>query len=820
MIDLSVESLSQSILNHLHRMAHTEQSADTQAWYQALASALSEQTNHDLISTEQFCEQHALRHVNYLSMEFLIGRLTANNLINMDLYQLAQQTLAQWQVELADVLEQERDPALGNGGLGRLAACYLDGLVSQGYPAVGYGLHYEYGLFKQYFESNQQRETADCWQGERGYPWQVKRPELNQEVGFFGHVEVYRDEQGKMRRRWHTSMNVKGVAWDIPVLGYRNQCVMPLRLWEAQAIEPFEFERFDASDYTGAHQSQIDASNITQLLYPNDNHQQGKRLRLMQQYFHCACSLRDILRRHLGAGHRLETLPQLQTIQLNDTHPAIAIPELMRLLLDEYHYEWKQAWQICQQTFAYTNHTLLPEALERWSEALIKEVLPRHMEIIFEINYRLLLEVDKHWPDDIEKRSTLSIIQEQPYRQVRMANLCVAGSYKVNGVAAMHSELVKQNLFPEFDALYPNRLCNVTNGITPRRWLKQCNPALASWLDRHVGEQWPLQLDDLRDIEPLATQPQAQQEYMAIKRQNKQRLAAWVEKNLGIALNVDAIFDVQIKRLHEYKRQHLNLLHILSLYYRILHEPDFEMHPRVFIFAAKAAPGYVFAKQIIHAINCVAQVINQDERVGDKLKIVFIPDYRVSVAELIVPAADVSEQISMAGKEASGTGNMKLALNGAITMGTLDGANVEIAEEVGDENLFIFGLTVEEIDGLDQQGYQPMHFVHCSPLLTQTLDFMMDEQFGHEVIADMAAIRHNLEHADPYKVLADFDAYVAAQKSLEESYLDTAKWAEMAMLNTARMGKFSSDRSIQDYVNQIWRLQSIESVHTQQAAQG
>lgn len=783
---------------------HSDQ-ASQRAWYLALGHALADSVLVDMVQVEQQAVQSSAKSVNYLSLEFLIGRLTGNNLINLGWYEEVREAMAELGQNLTDLLEEERDPSLGNGGLGRLAACFMDSLATQAFPAVGYGLHYEYGLFKQSFRDGHQQEAPDAWRGVEGYPWEVVRPELAQTIGFYGQVEVYQ-AHGKTLHRWVPSLTVTAMPWDLPIIGYGNGTVYPLRLWECQAETPFDLAQFDQGNYIEAQQAQITAGNLTKVLYPNDNHEQGKTLRLMQQYFHSAASVRDILRRHLQAGRELHTLPDFATIQLNDTHPTIAIPELMRILLDEYYLAWDDAWAICAKTFAYTNHTLLPEALETWDETLLLTLLPRHMGIIYEINHRFLAEVAQKWPNEVEKQRKLSIIQEGETRRVRMANLCVIGAYAVNGVAELHSALVKRDLFPEFDQLYPNRLRNVTNGITPRRWLALCNPELSALITAQIGASWITDLDRLVDLTALADDSHFQQQFMAVKQRNKARLAKWVLDNMGIELDTQAIFDVQIKRLHEYKRQHLNLLHVLSLYHRLLTDPHFDMTPRVVFFAAKAAPGYHLAKSIIYAINIIAETINHDARIGGKLKVVFIPDYRVSLAELIIPAADVSEQISTAGKEASGTGNMKLALNGALTIGTMDGANVEIREEVGDDNIYIFGLDVEQVSALQQQGYRPDDFYHADPLLKASLDRLISEEWQARDPDKLRAVYDSLRGGDPYLVLADFASYVQAQAQIDQDYRDSAGWAKRAILNTARVGKFSSDRSIRDYVRHIWQL--------------
>lgn len=790
--------------------AKTPETADSRSWYLAVGKALAEISTGSLLETEKQIAEQNVRSVNYLSLEFLIGRLTGNNLISMGLYEEVSAAVEELGLNLTDLLEEERDPALGNGGLGRLAACFMDSLAAQEYPAVGYGLHYEYGLFSQSFEDGHQVEAPDAWRGIEGYPWEVVRPELGQTVGLFGSVETYTDKAGTSCRRWVPAMTVEGVAWDLPIVGYDNKSVYPLRLWECRSPAPFNLARFNDGDYVGAQYGQLEAGNVTKVLYPNDNHDQGKTLRLMQQYFHCACSVADILRRHFAAGNKIEDLAKLESIQLNDTHPTIAIPELMRILIDEHKLGWDAAWAISSKVFAYTNHTLLPEALERWSESLIADMLPRHMEIIFEINHRFMRLVEEKWPGNNEIKRKLSIIEEGQQRMVRMANLCVVSTYAVNGVAALHSELVKRDLFPEFNELFPGRLHNVTNGVTPRRWLKFCNPGLTELVNEKIGTEWPAKLEQLSGLAKFAEDKKFQKRYLAVKKDNKQRFADWVQDNMGIELDTNAIFDVQIKRLHEYKRQHLNLLHILSLYHRLLNEPTFDMHPRVFIFAAKAAPGYALAKDIIFAINKVADKVNNDPRLGGKLKVVFVPDYRVSLAEIIIPAADVSEQISTAGLEASGTGNMKLALNGALTIGTMDGANVEIREEVGDENIFIFGLLVDEVLKQKEEGHDPYRYYHADSLLRASLDLLNTDEFTPGNPGQLSAIRQNLlDGGDPYLVLADFADYVKAHEKIDAEYRDQATWARKTILNTALVGKFSSDRSIRDYVNNIWKLKAV-----------
>lgn len=807
---LSKKEFKDAIVRHLHSTLGTDENkANNHAWWKATSAAIQEMVLEGLRKTQKAHYLNDTRAVHYFSAEFLMGRLLSNNMHNFGVFEQAQEALTELGVNLTDVLEEEPDMALGNGGLGRLAACYIDSLATLELPAIGYGLHYEHGLFRQEIRNGEQIERPDSWR-DYGNPWEICRPESIQEIQLYGYVETKYGKNGGIQKEWHPSMIVKGVPWDIPVVGYEGKTVNVLRLWQSEASNYFNWDVFNAGGYVDAQRENVQAETISKVLYPNDETEAGKELRLIQQYFFSACSLKDIIRRYKRAhGDDWSRFVDQVVIQLNDTHPAIAIPELMRILVDRAELDWDSAWAISSKVFAYTNHTLLPEALEKWPVRMIEKILPRHIEIIYEINHRFLDEVEKVWPGDNAMKAKLSIIEEADEKMVRMGNLSVIGSFAVNGVAEIHSKLVKENLFPEFETMWPGKLKNVTNGITPRRWLKACNPKLSSLIDKKIGADWPLDLDKLTGLAKHATNKTFQKQFMKVKQENKALLAAEIKTLTGIDVDTKAIFDVQIKRLHEYKRQHLNLLHILALYRRLLADPSYDMHPRVFIFGAKAAPGYKLAKDIIYAINAVAEKVNNDPRVNGKIKVVFLPNYRVSLAEKMIPAADVSEQISTAGKEASGTGNMKLSLNGALTIGTLDGANIEIAEEVGEDNIFIFGLTVDEVQALNAKGYNPYDYYYKNPELKAVIDWLDTDYFTPGKPRALSSIKYSLlDGGDPYLCLADYDSYSKAQERVDAAYRDQSDWARMAILNTAKMGKFTSDRSIKDYVERIWNLES------------
>lgn len=808
--DMTVDEVRQLILYHIRFSQATALSlATTEDWRKAVSQVVSDILVQRLISTQNAHQQSDARRVYYLSLEYLMGRLLDNNLHNAGIHEKVVEALEDLGVDYNDLREDENDMGLGNGGLGRLAACFLDSMATLDLPSIGYGIRYEFGLFRQEFVNGYQIEHPDNWL-RFGNIWEIIRPEYAQTIPVYGEVQSVFDDAGRYRPRWMNTRKIVGVPYDVPIAGYGTKTVNFLRLWEARASEDLDLEIFNQGGYVEAVQEKNMSEVISKVLYPNDSTENGKELRLVQQYFFVACSLRDIIRRFKREHSNWDVFPEKATIQLNDTHPAVAVPELMRILHDEEDLTWDESWAIVTKTFAYTNHTLLPEALEKWSVPLFGKVLPRHLQIVYEINKHHLKQVAEKWPNDPQKIKDLSLVEENGAKYLRMAHLSVVASYSVNGVAALHTELLKKHLFYDFNELFPGRLNNKTNGITPRRWLLACNPEFADLITEKIGDGWPNDLMQMDKLAAFAEDKDFCKRFMDIKHTNKVKLAEIIEHECGVTVDPHALFDVQIKRLHEYKRQHLNLLHILYLYRRLLQEPDFDIAPRVFIFGAKAAPGYDLAKTIIKSINAVGSIINNDERINGKLKIVFLPNYRISLAERIIPAADLSEQISTAGKEASGTGNMKLSLNGALTIGTLDGANIEIKDAVGEENIFIFGKNVEEVEALWKKGYDPQSIVDSNPMIQALLEWIGSDFFTPGEHNVMLPIKQSLTvHGDPYLVLADFDDYVRAQHEVDVAFKDKESWARMAVLNAARVGRFSSDRTISDYNRDIWKLDPV-----------
>ena len=806
--DSQVKEMKEAIERQLRLTLarHLDNATKREIWM-ATCLAVREKVVDRFIETQATHNREDARRVYYLSLEYLMGRLLNSNLCNLGLFKATEKALAGLGFELNLLSEEEHDMGLGNGGLGRLAACFLDSMATMDLPAIGYGIYYQFGLFRQEFEKGRQVEHPDDWL-KYGNPWAIVRPQYAQRVQLYGHVEHAYDDRGDYNPKWVNTKYVEGVPYDLAIVGYGAETVNFLRLWEARASEELDLQVFNQGGYVEAVREKAMGESISKVLYPNDETENGKELRLVQQYFFVACSIQDMIARFQRSHQDWEKFPEKVVVQLNDTHPAVAILELMRIFVDEEKMEWDNAWKIVQSTFAYTNHTLLPEALETWSEGLFEKVLPRHLQIVREINRRFIKdELESRWPQDGSKINHMSIVADG---LVHMAHLSVVGSHSVNGVAALHTQLLKENLLSDFAELYPTRFNNKTNGITPRRWLLGCNPELADLINDTIGTGWVKDLSLLRGLEAFAENETFQDQFLAIKRRNKVALSNLVSQKMNLTIDPDAMFDSQIKRLHEYKRQHLNLLHILTLYRRLLHHPDMNISPRVFIFGAKAAPGYHLAKVIIHAINLVAERINHDDRIGGKLKVAYWPNYGVSSAERIIPASDLSEQISTAGKEASGTGNMKFALNGALTIGTLDGANVEILEEVGDENIFIFGETVEGINNLKANGYNPHAYYEKDPELKAVLDWLSSDYFSPQegnLLEDLP--KSLLEWGDPFCVLADYRAYIDAQEKVGQAFQDPRCWAQMAIRNVAGSGKFSSDRTISEYAEDIWKLKAI-----------
>ena len=802
----SVDAIRRSYVDNLIYLTGTTlDTATALDLYTALAHTIRDRMLARMTASEQFYKQQHAKTVAYLSAEFLLGPHLGNNILNLRLWENVREALAGLDLDLEAILETEEEPGLGNGGLGRLAACYLDSLATLQIPAIGYGIRYEYGIFEQSIHDGWQVEVADAWL-RNGNPWELPR-QKRYPVRFGGRVERYQDEERHQRVRWLAESTIYGIAYDTPIMGYGVLNVNLLRLWKSEARESFDLQAFNVGDYYRAVDEMVVAENISKVLYPNDEPEAGKSLRLRQQYFFVSCSLQDMVRLTLRDKGSLEYFPERFVVQLNDTHPAIAIAEFMRLLVDEHLLNWNQAWAITQRSFAYTNHTLLPEALETWPVDLLQRTLPRHLEIIYEINARFLDDVRVRFIDDPQRISRMSLIDEgggDGVRRVRMAHLACVGSMAINGVAKMHTELLKRTVLKDFHEMWPHKFRNKTNGVTPRRFIALANAPLAALLDETIGEGWLRDLDQLQALEAHVDDARFRERWHGIKRLAKQRLSNDIHQRTGVALDPDTLFDVQVKRIHEYKRQHLNILHIVSLYHRLKQNPALEMTPRTFIFGGKAAPGYRMAKLIIKLINSLADVINRDSQVNRVLRAVFVPDFNVKTGQHIYPAADLSEQISTAGKEASGTGNMKFTMNGAITIGTLDGANVEIREEVGEDNFFVFGNTVQEVEQIWAAGYHPRELYEQDAELRDAIDLINSGLFSHGDCTTFRPLTENLLESDPFLVCADFRDYVDCQGRVALAYRDTARWSRMSILNVARCGRFSSDRAVREYCEDIW----------------
>ena len=805
-IGMERDAIKKSFINNLfYVQGKFPKLASTKDYYLALAHTVRDRLLQRWISSAAKYTEQGSRTVAYLSAEFLMGPHLGNNLINLNIFEPARQAMAELDLNLDVLLQQEEEPGLGNGGLGRLAACFLDSLATLEIPALGYGIRYEFGIFDQEIVDGWQKEKTDKWL-RYGNPWEIIRPEWAVEVKLGGHTEHYNDVMGRPRVRWVPKWVVQGIPYDTPILGYRRNTANTLRLWRAEAPESFDFDLFNRGDYYGAVNKKIVSENITKVLYPNDEPLQGRELRLQQQFFFVSCSLQDMLRIMDVQNIPLSRFQNKFTVQLNDTHPSVAVLELMRLLIDERELEWDAAWDITRQTFAYTNHTLLPEALERWPIELFGKLLPRHLELLYEINARFLDEVRIRFIGDEDKLARMSLVDEQGERYVRMANLACVGSYAINGVAALHTELLKKSVLKDFYDMWPGKFSNKTNGVTPRRWMVLSNPRLSGLLTDTFGEQWIMDLNELRGLESYANDAVFGENWRNIKLANKVEFAKVVRERTSIIIDPSSLFDVQVKRIHEYKRQHLNLLHIVGLYCRIRSNPNYEMVPRTFIFGGKAAPSYHMAKLIIKLINCVSAVIERDPIARERIKVVFLPNYNVTNGQRVYPAADLSEQISTAGKEASGTGNMKFAMNGALTVGTLDGANIEIREEVGADEFFLFGLTEQEVTELKACGYRPMDYYHTNEELREVINLIASGFFSSGDTALFKPLLDNLLQHDPYMVLADYASYAQCQTQIDMAYRNQADWSRKAILNCARSGKFSSDRSIREYCDEIWHV--------------
>ncbi len=802
------EYLKNSFMTHLTRtLAKRLDRASELDRYQALAYSIRDLMVDKWIETKETFDEVEHKCVSYISLEFLMGRALGNAMINLEIFDAAKEAMTELGFDMEEIREQEVDAGLGNGGLGRLAACFMDSMATLDLPARGYGIRYDYGIFTQQIEDGFQVEEPDNWL-RNGNPWEVRRTEQAQTVRFYGHTETYPCSRNKHRKVWLGTQDVLAIPYDTPIPGFKTNNVNTLRLWSAESVYGFNLKSFNMGDYINANLEASMTENITKVLYPNDNNFEGKELRLKQQYFLVSASMQELVGRLKISGHNVRELHELNAVQLNDTHPALAVPELMRLLIDEEDLSWDEAWGICTKTFSYTNHTLMSEALERWPVDILGKLLPRILEIIYEINSRFMRDIANHYPGDMARLERMSLIEEGSEKMARMAYMAVLVSHKVNGVAALHTELLKEGLFRDFYEYAPEKFVNVTNGITPRRWLYKSNRGLSKIITKKIGDGWVKNLDEIKGIEKLAGNKAFRKEFRTVKRENKIVLANYIMENNNVKIDPSSLFDVQVKRLHEYKRQLLNILNVIAMYMDIKDSPNADFVPRTVMFSAKAAPGYYMAKLIIKLINSVGDVINNDITIGDKLKAVFLANYRVSLAEKIIPAADLSEQISLAGTEASGTGNMKFALNGALTIGTLDGANVEIHEAVGEENIFIFGMTVEQVKELRGQGYNPRDFVEQSSRLKRALELIRCGFFSQVTPDLFKPILDSLD-TDFYMIAADFESYCAAQQEVSEVFRKPDEWDKRAIINVANMGPFSSDRSISDYASKIWDLKPV-----------
>ncbi|WP_342052683.1 MULTISPECIES: glycogen/starch/alpha-glucan phosphorylase [unclassified Cupriavidus] len=776
--------------------------------YQALAHTVRDRLVQRWISTAETYQSQPSRTVAYLSAEFLMGPHLGNNLVNLGIFDDVRAAMASLDLDLDEILAQEVEPGLGNGGLGRLAACFMDSLASLEIPALGYGIRYEYGIFHQNIIDGMQVESTDTWL-RNGNPWEIQRSEWAVQVRLGGHTEHYTDDRGHYRVRWVPVKTVHGVPFDSPILGYRVNTVNTLRLWRAEATEAFDFHTFNRGDYLGAVNKKVTSENLTKVLYPNDETLQGKELRLEQQYFFVACSLQDMMRLLATQGMPVTRFHEKFAVQLNDTHPAIGIAELMRLLVDDHDVPWQEAWHITRHAFAYTNHTLLPEALEQWPLELFGRILPRHLEIIYELNARFLDDVRIRFYGDETRLTRLSLINEQGGRHVRMANLACLGSHAINGVAALHSQLMREDVLKDVYEMWPDKFTNVTNGVTPRRWIALSNPRMTQLVTEAIGDGWIRDLGEIRALEPYADDAAFRERWYDVRRENKRDLARLVRDATGVVIDPESMFDVMVKRIHEYKRQHLAVLHIIALYHRIKSDPHAEITPRTFLFGGKAAPGYHYAKLMIRFVTSVADVVNNDPQVRDRLKVVFLPNFNVTHGQRIYPAADLSEQISLAGKEASGTGNMKFAMNGAITIGTMDGANIELRDAIGPDFFFPFGLNAAEVYALKAAGYRPATFYESDPELRAVIDLIQHGFFSKGDAAVFRPLFEGLLQHDPYMLLADFASYVHCQQNVSNAYGDRARWQRMSILSSARSGHFSSDRAIREYADRIWRVEPV-----------